>query len=223
MTTMSCSARVAVALSRLGAGPRAERAEPLRGAAVGDDALDRRHGRPDRVDLRLGLPAAADDPEAAGAGPREVLRRDAARGPGAPLAERIRLDHGGQRPGLQLEEADDERRLPGDGGIRLHACVPELAVDRRHHGEGAVVECKTPPRHVLDRARGQPQEALLDHRHRLARGDQALDVAFGEIERQPRESTRALARELLVQFAGSPRSVWLLVGAATKERRRIES
>ena len=187
--------RVAMALSRLGARLRAERVQLLGCAAVGDNALDRRHGRPDRADLRLGLPAAADDAEAAGAGPREVLRGNAARGPRAPLAERVRLDHRCKRPGLQLEEADDELRLPGDGGVGLHACVAQLAVDGGHHRERTVVELESPPRHVLDRARGHPQEARLDHRHRIARRDQALDVALGEIERQAR-SLRAGLRSI---------------------------
>ena len=141
-----------MALSRLGARPGTERLQSLRRAAIGDDALDSRHRRADRGNLGLGLPAAANDAEAASAGPRKVLRGHTAGGPGAPLAECVGLDDGDRRSGLQVEEAHHERRLAGDSGIGLHSRVAQLTVDREHHGEGAFVERKSPPRHVLDGA-----------------------------------------------------------------------
>ena len=81
VTTTSCAAGVAVALAGLGAGALAEGREPLGGAAVGDDPLERRHRRADRRDLALGLPAAADHaerssrPRARGASRRRRSRR----------------------------------------------------------------------------------------------------------------------------------------------------
>ena len=131
---------LAVALAGLGTRRRAERAEPLGRAAVGDNALEGRHCRPDCVHLRLGLPAATDDAEAAGAGRGKVRRGHSARSPRAPLAQCVRLDHRYRRPGLELEEADDERCFAGDGGVGLHPGVAQLAVDGEHHGEGAFVE-----------------------------------------------------------------------------------
>ena len=78
---------VAVALGRLGAGARAEGGEPVGRAAVGDDALDRRHGRADAGDLAP--PASRSrSRRASRARTGEVPRRDAARGAGAQLAER---------------------------------------------------------------------------------------------------------------------------------------
>jgi len=109
-------------------------------AAVRDNALDGGHGRPDRADLCLGLPATADDAEAAGAGRREVLRGNTTRGPGAPLAERVRLDHRCEGPGLQFEEGHDELCFPSYGCIGLHSCVAQLAIDGEHHRESTVVE-----------------------------------------------------------------------------------
>ena len=108
MTTMSCSA--ASRWLSPGSAPVAEQnaAQSLGRAAVRDNALDRRHGCANRADLGLGLPATADDAEAAGAGRREVLRGNATRGPGAPLAESVRLDHRCEGPGLQLKEGHDE-------------------------------------------------------------------------------------------------------------------
>ena len=61
------------------------------------DALDRRDCRPDRGELRLRLPAGADQPEARGARSREVLRGDTARCTGPHLAETVGGDHRGER------------------------------------------------------------------------------------------------------------------------------
>src|SRR5207248_2867431 len=75
-------ARVAVALARLGAVFRADRGELLLVPAVRNDALEARQRSANRRELRLRLPAAPDQPEAPRSVPREVLRRDAARGAG---------------------------------------------------------------------------------------------------------------------------------------------
>ena len=101
-----------MALTRLGVRLRAERAKLLRGPAVGDDALDARNRRPDRVDLSLGLPTTPDDAEALGAGPRQMLGGDTARGAGAPLPERVGFDHGDQRAGLRSKRQTTNTALP---------------------------------------------------------------------------------------------------------------
>src|SRR5581483_6857554 len=85
--------RVAVRLGGLAAVLAAERLEPLPVAAVDDHALDPRQRLPDAGDLRGGLPAAADHPEARRAGTREVARRDAGGRAGAQLPELVGLDH----------------------------------------------------------------------------------------------------------------------------------
>ena len=95
---------------------------------------------------------------------REVLRGDAARGAGAPLAERVRLDHRREVvPVCSSKRRDDELCLPSDGGIGLHACVAQLAVDGEHHRESTVVERESPPRHDSRPSRRHPQEALPKH------------------------------------------------------------
>ena len=188
--------RVSVALSRLGARRRAERAQLLGGAAVGDNALDRRHGRPDRVDLGLGLPAAADDAEAASA--------QSARGASRQRRSQLRCAAGRARPPRSQPPASrsaartDRRRTLLS---RLTLCRPSLrrspARDRRRTSlrkrrrrarVAAAARSRPTPSH--------PQEARLDHRHRIACGDQALDVALGEIERQAESLRGAQVRSV---------------------------
>ena len=83
--------RVAVPLRLLGAEALAKPA-PVLVAAVGDHALDPGSAARMRLDLALGLPAAADHAERLRVGAREVLRGDRARRSGAPLAEPVGLD-----------------------------------------------------------------------------------------------------------------------------------
>ena len=108
-----------VRLGRLGADLGAEGLQALGRPAVGDDALDRRQRCSDRLDLRLGLPAAADHAERAGALPGEVLGGDAARRTRPPLAGRVRLEHGGELTGVEVEQRDGE-----DGAARRRRCRP---------------------------------------------------------------------------------------------------
>src|SRR5207247_11235239 len=98
-------------LGRLRVQATAEVFQPLAGAAVREDTLDRRHGRPDRGDLALGLPAAADHPKSLRARAREVLRSDAARRSGAELPEPVGLDHRRELGPAGLEELHYEAHV----------------------------------------------------------------------------------------------------------------
>ena len=158
-------------------------------AAVGDDALDRGQPGANRPDLRLGLPAAADHAQRARSTPGEMLRRDAARGSGPSLPGRIGFEHGCELAGAKVEERDGEEGASSGSGVGLDAGVAELAVDRGHDCEAAVVESEPPPRYVLDGATRHPEQARLHHRHRLSGRDQAGDVTLGQVERQAAKST----------------------------------
>src|SRR5438876_243277 len=103
--------RLLVRLDGLRTDLLAEGPEASLRAAVGDDALDRGDRGPDARHLAPGLPAAADHAEGGRAGPREVLRRDAARPAGAKLAELVRLDHSGELARFCAEQRDDEARV----------------------------------------------------------------------------------------------------------------
>ena len=122
-------------LGRLGAHARAEVLEARFGPAEGDDVLDRRNRRADARHLRLRLESAAEDAEPRRAVPREMLRRDAARGAGAQLPEDVRLDHADAPAVSGVEEDDDER-----GDVCLHAGDAEAAVDRAHERERSTFE-----------------------------------------------------------------------------------
>src|SRR5581483_4599490 len=115
-------------LGGLAAVLAAERLEPLPVAAVDDHALDPRQRLPDAGDLRGGLPAAADHPEARRAGTREVARRDAGGRAGAQLPELVGLDHRLEAGLGQLEEEHGEDRAAVGPDVRLEARVAELRV-----------------------------------------------------------------------------------------------
>jgi hypothetical protein len=113
-----------------------------------------------------------------------VLRGDTARRPGAPLAERVCFEDTCQGAASELEEADHEGCPAGDDRVCLRARIAELAVDRRHDREGAIVEREPPAGHVLHRAGCQPLEAPLDDGNGLPGRDQAGHVGLGEIQGQ---------------------------------------
>ena len=162
--TASCAAANAAARSRA--------------PARDDDPLDRRHRRTDRRELRLGLPARADQPEGRRTGSGEVLRGDAARRARPNLAETVGRDQCRERarrpvrPVVEREEADDELERPSDDGVALETRDAESAVGRGHHREVPVVRPEPPARHQLDLTGGHPAEAVLDHPDRLAGRDE---------------------------------------------------
>ena len=176
-----------MALARLGAGALAERREALRRPAERHHALDGRDRRADTRHLRLGLIAAPDDAERAGAAPREVTGRDAAGRAGPKLPEPIRLDDGDELRALRVEQADDERRAGRRRRVQLSAGEPELRVGGGHVCERALGEPEPPPRRDLDVAVGHAPEARLDRVDGELRRDQLGDVRFGEIERHERQ------------------------------------
>jgi hypothetical protein len=103
-------------LAALGSERLAELPEVLLRAAVGDHPLDRRHRFANAQDLALGLPAAAEDAQAARPLTCEVLRRDRARSTGPELAQLVGLDHRGELGAVEVEQADHEggaARKPG--------------------------------------------------------------------------------------------------------------
>jgi hypothetical protein len=55
----------------------------------------------------------------------------------------------------------------------------KFPVHRRHDGEHAPGNAQTASRHVLDRARREPPEALLDRLERVLDRHQRLDVSLG--------------------------------------------
>ena len=146
-----------------------ERLGPLARAAGDDDALDRRHRGSDRGELRLRLPAGTDQPEARGPSPREVLRRDPARGACPHLAQPVGGDHRDERPVREVEQADDELDPALHEEVALQPGNAEAAVGGGHHGEIAALDREAAPRHQLDLPCRHAPEAVLDHRHRLAR------------------------------------------------------
>ncbi len=186
-------AGVAVALARLGSVLLAERREPLLVAAVGDDALDARKRGADRGELRLGLPAAADQPEAPRARAGEMLRGDAARRAGAELAELVRLDHRDELGRVGAEEENDEARAVAEAGVDLRAGVAELEIGRRHHGKRSLLQPEPVARPVLDRAGRHAPEARLDRLHRIGRREELGDFRLGDKEGHGRH-TRSVAR-----------------------------
>ena len=170
-------ARIAMALAGLAVVPLAERAQRRLGAAVRDDALDPGHRGANARDLRLRLPAAADDAERRCTAPREVLGRDCARRAGSQLAELVGVDHGDELRRRCAKEQDDEAGAVCKARVHLRACVAELEVGGGHHRERAVLEPKPVARPVLDGAGGQAEEARLDRRDRVGGREQLADVA----------------------------------------------
>jgi hypothetical protein len=137
----------------------------------------------DRRELGLGLPACSEQAEARRARPGEVLRRHAARRPRSHLAEPVRRDHGGERPVGEIEQADDEREPALDDRVALETGHPETAVRGRHDREVAAFDREPATRHELDLPGRHPPEAVLDHRHRVARRDERCNVVLGQPER----------------------------------------
>jgi hypothetical protein len=62
----------------------------------------------------------------------EVLRRDAARRPGAQLAELVRLEHRDELGRVGAKEEDGEARAVAEAGVDLRAGVAELEVRGGH-------------------------------------------------------------------------------------------
>ncbi len=143
--------------------------------------LDGGDGGADARDLALGLPPAADDAERAGVRLRQVARGDAARRPGAELAEPVGLDHRDRLAGCK--QADDEARAFARREVGLRSGQLELGVGRRHYRERAVRHAQPTARHVLDRPACQPVEALLDRVDRVRGRDQPGDVLLRQVER----------------------------------------
>ena len=212
MTTTSCDAGVAMALTRLGARPLAEGSELLGRPAERDDALDRRDGRTNARDLSLGLMAAADDAERACAALREMTRSDAARRTGPKLPEPIGLDHGDELRGLRVEQADDERRAVRRRRVELPAGEPEPAVRRGHVRERALGQSKPAPRGDLDLTRGHPPEARLDRLDRVGGRHERRDVGLRQIQRHARKSRKAALRTLVA--ACNERYIWRALEAS---------
>ena len=141
----------------------------------------------DAGDLAPCLPAAAEHAQGRSVVTGEILGRDTAGGAGAELAQLVRFDHARELGPRDVEEHDDERRPPGQPRVRLHPGEAELAVDRRHHREGAVLQPQPLARPVLDLAGGESPEAALDGFERVGRRQQRADVRFRQIERQDGE------------------------------------
>jgi hypothetical protein len=136
-----------------------------------------------------------------------VTRGHAAGCSGAALAKSVGLEDRCELAASYVEKRDRERRLPRDGGVRLHARVPEPAVDGRHDREGAGLQLESASRHVVDLARRHPAEAVLDDRHRLAGRDQALDVGFGQVERHAAAYERGM-KLILPLPSSTPHLIW---------------
>ena len=165
----------------------AERGEPLGRSAVGDDALDRRHGSADARDLGLGLVAAAEHAERSGPVTGQVASCDPARRPRAQPAELVGLDHGGELGLLGVEEADDEGRSGRRCRVELAAGEPELAIGRRHVRERSFLEPQATPWRVVHGTPRDAPEALLDRLDGVGRLEERGDVGFGEVERHDGE------------------------------------
>ncbi len=155
----------------------------LRRAAVGDRPLERRHGGADAGELRLRLPAAADQPDARCAAAREMPRGDPARGAGAQLAELVRVDHGDELRRVGAEEQHLEARAGAEAGVDLRARVAELEVGRGHHRERALLEPEPVAGPVLDRAR-RHAAGSTPRRHSTASAGESscCDVGLGEVQ-----------------------------------------
>ena len=175
-----------MALPRLGTVRLAERAQVLLRPAIGDHALELGKRDADGGELRLGLPAAADQAQAARAAPREVPCGDPARRAGAQLAELVRVDHGDELRRVGTEEQDHKAGALAEAGVDLRAREHELEVDGGHHGERPVLEPQPVARPVLDPARGHAAEARLDRLDGVRRGEEPGDVGLGQVERHSR-------------------------------------
>ena len=86
-------------------------------------------------------------------------------------------------PSSRPEQADDELQRLSDDRIALEPGHAEPTVSRRHHGEVPALDREPPARHQLHLGGGDPQEAVLDHRHGLAGRDERCDVVLREPER----------------------------------------
>ena len=158
-----------MALPRLGAHELAERGEPFGRSAVGDDALECRHGSADARDLGLGLVAAAEHAERSCAVPRQVASCDPAGRARPQPAELVGLDHGGDLGLLGVEDADDESRSGRGRRVELAAGEPELAIGRRHVRQRPFLEPQASSRRVVHGTSRDAPEALLDRFHCVGR------------------------------------------------------
>ena len=170
-------------LPRHGAVLLAESAELLLCPAIHDDPLELRHRGSDRSQLRLGLPAATDQTEAARAALREMLRGNTARCAGPQLTELVRLEHRHELGRVGAKEENHKPRTLAEGGVELRTGVPELEVGRSHHGERSLLEAEPVPGPVLDAAGGHAAEAGLDRVDRVGRRQELVDILLREVER----------------------------------------
>ena len=89
------------------------------------------------------------------------------------------------RPNPRAEEEDDhERRPSGQPRVGLDAGKLQLAVDCRHHREGAVLEPQTLAWPGLDLACGESLKRALHSLEGVGGGQQGADVRFRQVERQ---------------------------------------
>ena len=115
-----------------------------------------------------------------------MLRRDRARGAGAPLAEPVGLDDREQLGPVGGVEEHGEPRPFLVGDVALVAGDAELEIDGRKHVEEPLLDLQPKPRLVLDGAAGHPGEALLDGSDGVLGGQELLDVGFTEEQRHRR-------------------------------------
>src|SRR5206468_2182529 len=148
---------------------------PLLRPAVGDDALDPRNRGADAGELRLRLPAAADQAKAGRTLGREVPRCHAARRTRTQLTELVRLEHRDELGRVGAEEDDGETRTLAEAGVDLRAGVAELEVGGGHDGQRTALQPQAITGPVLDAPRRQAAKARLDRLDRVDRREELGD------------------------------------------------
>ena len=122
VTTMSCSA--ASRWLSPGSARRSQNArEPLRGAAVGDDALDRRDRRPDRGDLRSACQPQPITPRLR-APAREVLAATPLAAPVRSWPSRSASITASSVPVCEIEEQTTKAAVAGDAAYAFTPAYP---------------------------------------------------------------------------------------------------
>src|SRR5881628_166606 len=118
--------------------------------------------RADRLELTLGLPPRAHDPDGGCVRSRQVLRRDAGGRSRPPLSQAVRLDDRRDLAGRTVEEVDPEPNPLARRRVVLESRIPAGRPRCEHHIDGARRGSRTLSRAVCGFPSAQRTESVFD-------------------------------------------------------------
>src|SRR5439155_15143525 len=142
-----------------------------------------RADRADGLQLALGLPSRADDPDRRGIRSREIFRRHSGCRPGPLLSQPVRLNHGDQFTGRDVEQVNPESDSRARRRVILEPGVSARRPRREHDIDRGLPSSDALPRAVRCLASSQSPQSILDGPQRVLHWEEALDVLFRQEQR----------------------------------------